>query len=250
MGDVSMLPVGGNDSSVGVGDDLGALYAQFAEHGRFDGSDGQASAAGTGPKDDGGARVSLHRPKGSGVGVSMHGAVSVSASVPAGTDAVVSITFAWHFPDRDYDGEIVGNGYTRLFADSSAVALELGTDAALARVVNDVNAHHGAIAHADNPTPMYCHHLRRPAQTRSPRLALDLAAVLHTLACPCPLPLPLARARPRSRPRSPSPARLRSSPHRAAGSRTCYSTNGRTCTCSYGSATGGCGNMRRGAATT
>ena len=85
----------------------------------------------------------------------MHGAVAVSSRVPAGGEGTISIVFAWHFPDRDYSGEIVGNRYAELWKDAAAVAATLDDEAALARVVRDINAHHAAIAHADNPTPVW-----------------------------------------------------------------------------------------------
>ena len=67
----------------------------------------------------------------------------------------LTLVFAWHFPDRDFSHEILGNMYATLWPDSAAVAAELATEAKLASVVADINAHHYAVASPDNPTPVW-----------------------------------------------------------------------------------------------
>ena len=52
-------------------------------------------------------------------------------------------------------GESLGNFYSTLWPNSSSVALALGTEDKLSAVVADVNAHHAAIAHERNPTPVW-----------------------------------------------------------------------------------------------
>ena len=131
MGDVTLQGVGGHVTSVGVADDLQDLFQRFEATGSLRGGSDALRATG------------------------VHGAVAVSARVPAGDTQVVSITFAWHFPDRDYDGQIVGNAYAALFEDSAAVAQTLGSEEALTSVVRGIHAHHSAVAHADNPAPVW-----------------------------------------------------------------------------------------------
>ena len=75
--------------------------------------------------------------------------------MPAGGSATLSLVFAWHFPDRDFSHQILGNMYSTFWPDSSAVAAELATEAKLASVVADINSHHYAIASPENPTPVW-----------------------------------------------------------------------------------------------
>jgi hypothetical protein len=121
LGDVTLLPVT-TDGAVGsslTADDPSEIWQAFksGDHTRhgFDGN---------------GARDSDHRnpPPGAGVGAGAgpfdargtptrqssghnvaHGAAAVSATVPAGESATLSIVFTWHFPDRDFSHEILGN---------------------------------------------------------------------------------------------------------------------------------------------
>eukprot|EP00656_Telonema_subtile_P019767 TRINITY_DN20977_c0_g1_i1.p1 TRINITY_DN20977_c0_g1~~TRINITY_DN20977_c0_g1_i1.p1 ORF type:complete len:1000 (+),score=124.94 TRINITY_DN20977_c0_g1_i1:180-3179(+) len=84
-----------------------------------------------------------------------HGAVAVTVAVPAGGRAELSIVFAWHFPDRDFSGETIGNMYTELWPNSSAVARELGSPERLASVLSDINTHHSIVAHRSNPAEVW-----------------------------------------------------------------------------------------------
>merc|ERR1711871_964488 len=87
--------------------------------------------------------------------VAAHGAVAVQATIPPGATRSLRIIFAWHFPDRDYSGEILGNKYADFWPNSSAVARELGREARLAGLVADINSHHKVVAHEQNPTPTW-----------------------------------------------------------------------------------------------
>ena len=53
---------------------------------------------------------------------SAHGAVVVTAKVPPSSNATLTITFGWHFPERDHFGKTLGNFYKNLFADSTDAA--------------------------------------------------------------------------------------------------------------------------------
>ena len=118
LGDVTLRAVGADAARADVDTDAGALWAAFAAGNLGRGTAlGNATAAGV-------------------------GAVAASVIVPAGASATVSIVFAWHFPDKDWWHERVGNFYDNLWADSSAVAAELAADGRLASVVSDINAHH------------------------------------------------------------------------------------------------------------
>lgn len=55
--------------------------------------------------------------------------------------------------DPSQYGLILGNYYQNLFASSSAVAATLATDAQLQAVLADINTHHHAVAHPNNPAP-------------------------------------------------------------------------------------------------
>lgn len=132
MGDITLRAVVGDGvtASYASGDCPASLYETFAARGGFpDGSVGSADAA--------------------------SGAVAVSASVPAGGRATLSIVFTWYFPDRDFSGQILGNGYAALWPDSAAVAAALASEAKLASVVADLNAHHHAVASPQNPMPVW-----------------------------------------------------------------------------------------------
>ncbi len=147
LGDVTLLPVTAGEgegagegaregdraarASVGVADDPAVLYRRFA-------ATGSVGEAGRGPAAQG-----------------AQGGVALSATVAPGASTTLSIVFAWHFPDRDYDGEIVGNHYAHLYRDSAAVADALGTEAALSAVVSDLNTHHSTIASRESPYPAW-----------------------------------------------------------------------------------------------
>lgn len=65
----------------------------------------------------------------------------------------MSIVFAWHFPNRDFSGEVLGNAYTNIWPDSATVASELAVETVLKKMVVDINKHHNAIASRENPSP-------------------------------------------------------------------------------------------------
>ena len=132
MGDMTLRPVlgAGVSATFASGDDAAALYKTFAASGAFPaGSVGSADAG--------------------------NGAVAVSAKLAAGAKTTISLVFAWHFPDRDFSGQILGNMYTELWASSAAVAKELAVEDKLISVVADINAHHYSVASPDNPTPLW-----------------------------------------------------------------------------------------------
>ena len=94
----------------------------------------------------GGAFVDLEGGKGLNSDLdSAHGAVVVTAKVPPASNATLTITFGWHFPERDHFGKTFGNFYKNLFVDSADAAfgpLAAGAPrtAALAAVVTDILA--------------------------------------------------------------------------------------------------------------
>lgn len=127
-GSVTLRPVGGEAVSFDVGDDPAKLFANFQSTGSLGGS-------------------TLN-----GI-VAANAAAVVSATVAPGAKTTVSIVFAWHFPNRDFSGDVLGNGYANLWPDSAAVAADLATQEALRRKVVDINKHHNAIASRENPSP-------------------------------------------------------------------------------------------------
>ena len=131
IGDMTIRAVlaDGVRASFASGPDPAALYAAFAANGTF--SDGAVSSVDV-----------------------ANGAVAVSTTVAAGATATLSIVLAWHFPDRDFSGQVLGNMYTKFWEDSAAVAVELASDAKLASVVKDINTHHACVANPDNPAPV------------------------------------------------------------------------------------------------
>lgn len=92
MGDMTLRPIattggaGIGSVSFGTSDDPAALYQTFAATGRF--------------PDDG------VQP-----GDRAHGAAAISAEIPPSSNATLTVLFSWHFPDRDFSGEILGNRY-------------------------------------------------------------------------------------------------------------------------------------------
>ena len=125
-----------------MADDPAALLSQFSATGKFSSNPSLLDGGGV---------------------LAAHGAAAASTSVGAGQTATLSVVFAWHFPDRNYKsnrdhslhGQILGNFYANLWPDSAAVAAELATEARLASVVADINAHHDSIASLDNPMPVW-----------------------------------------------------------------------------------------------
>jgi uncharacterized protein (DUF608 family) len=131
MGDMTLRPVpaDGVVASFASAHDPAALYAAFAANGTF--PDGAVSSTDVG-----------------------NGAVALSTTVAAGATKTLSIVMAWHFPDRDFSGQLLGNMYAEFWTDSVAVATELGSEPKLASVVEDINSHHACVASPENPTPV------------------------------------------------------------------------------------------------
>jgi len=81
--------------------------------------------------------------------------VAVGTTIGPSQSITLSIVVAWHFPDRDFYGAILGNYYANLWDNSFEVAAELAAQGRLSKVVRDINAHHAVIAHPRNPTPVW-----------------------------------------------------------------------------------------------
>jgi non-lysosomal glucosylceramidase len=130
-GDATLNPVsdGGTATSVGVSDDPAVLLAAFAAGGSL-------------------AQLAPHSTSSSAA----IGGATATKEVPAGGSATLSIVFAWYFPDRDHMGANIGNFYSTLFDSSLGAAQTLDSEAALAQVVADIDAHHrvfvGTVANA------------------------------------------------------------------------------------------------------
>ena len=79
-----------------------------------------------------------------GVTAGAHGAIVVSAMVPPASNATLTITFGWYFPERDHFGKVFGNYYKNLFTSSADAAFGSVAPAAretsLASIVSDVLA--------------------------------------------------------------------------------------------------------------
>ena len=74
-----------------------------------------------------------------------NGAILVSAVLPPSSNATLTITFGWFFPERDHFGKSLGNFYKRLFRNSADAAFGtlppgLPRNHALAGVVTDILA--------------------------------------------------------------------------------------------------------------
>jgi len=129
FGNISLWAVGESQdgspiqfsSSVGNSDDLPTLFGQF---------EGTGTLAGVIPS-------------------AINGATTITAALPPGKKATLSIIFSWYFPYRDHvgpkspkptDALIIGNWYSNLFNSSAAVASKLTSD--LTTVVDDIAAMH------------------------------------------------------------------------------------------------------------
>jgi len=119
--DATLNPIsdGGASTSVGVSDDPAALLAAFAA----------------------GGSLSPLAPHGATSTAAVGGATATK-EVPAGGSATLSVMFAWYFPDRDHMDANIGNFYSTLFDSSLGAAQTLASEAALAQVVADIDAHH------------------------------------------------------------------------------------------------------------
>jgi hypothetical protein len=126
--------VAGTTGSLGAAADPAALWNSFSESGAF--------VAGGG--------VSAGVFEGVAVGF---GAAAVTATIPAGTNASLSLVFAWSFPHRDHDGADIGNFYTTLWADSGAVAREFAAPGQLESTVEGLAAHHGVFVGSGSSLP-------------------------------------------------------------------------------------------------
>jgi len=89
-------------------DDPAALWRSFSEQGSLD----------VLPK-DGRANATSER--------SLNGALAVEVKVPAGKEITIPFVLAWHFPNYYFNGNLVGNRYTRVWHGANETALELAT---------------------------------------------------------------------------------------------------------------------------
>ena len=137
-GDVSLWPALSTDAatssdhysfSLGVSDGLVELFQDFVD-------DGQ-----------------LNLPAGGGTRVGAIGAAAVSAVVPAGGNATLSVVFSWFFPDRDHSGANIGNFYRNLFNDSLDVGRSIleADGSGLTTVVSDILALHSVYYNTSLP---------------------------------------------------------------------------------------------------
>ena len=123
LGGVTLRPAPGASGAVAlVGADPASLWQAFA-------NPGAPLPSGVAPPDA--------APLAAGFA-----SLTATVAVPANGDAEVSIVWSWHFPNKDWDGQFVGNFYTNLWNSSDAVAEELCEQGRLASVVADINAHH------------------------------------------------------------------------------------------------------------
>jgi len=149
-GDATLRPVppDGADASwsasMGVAADPAQLWRSFAAEGAL--VQGSGAAAGVRTPAGGGA---LFRGV-AGVG---YGAAAVSITIPPGANATLSLVFAWHFPHRDHAGEDIGNFYSTLWPDSSAVAREVSAQGQVVRTVSALAAHHGVFVGSGSSLP-------------------------------------------------------------------------------------------------
>jgi non-lysosomal glucosylceramidase len=124
--------------SFGVADDAAALYSAFAADGAFlPGAPGLSGAGGVfGPV------------------VAAQGAAAISATVAPGSNLTLSIVFAWSFPNRDHNGQVLGNFYDTLFPEGSPqVASALADEATLTSVVTSLTSHHAVYFNANSSLP-------------------------------------------------------------------------------------------------
>ena len=229
LGEVVLLPVAGasgaaapSTTSMGVGD-VAALYARFAATGSVGNGNGGAAASSS-PTAAAAATAATPLPA-----VGAQGAVGLSTTVAARTNATLSIVFAWHFADRDYDGDLVGNRYAHLFADAAAVAASLGSEGALAAVVGRINAHHATVASLESPYPVWLKDM-----------LLNQWSHLHASRRRRGRPALVTAGHSWPRGRGPPPPQAAQVDSLAVLDRTL------TGTCSCGSRTAGCASTRRG----
>lgn len=121
--------------SVGAAADPRELWQDFAASGGFLNTSGGAGGL-----------------KGAALG---YGAASVSLTLPPGTNATLSLIFAWHFPHKDYDVEDIGNFYSTLWGDSGEVAQGLASEDALESVAQDLAAHHAVFVGPQSSLPSW-----------------------------------------------------------------------------------------------
>ena len=91
-----------------------------------------------------------------------HGAIVVTAKVPPSSNATLTITFGWYFPERDHFGKPLGNYYKNLFRSSTDAAFggvaPAARDASLAVVVTNILAMQGPF-HSSSLEPWLQDHL-------------------------------------------------------------------------------------------
>ena len=122
-------------TSLGAGDDLAALFAQFAANGEFDPPSSPSLAA-------------------------AHGAAAVTTSLAPGQRVTLSIVFSWYFPYRDHVGSdrtpktaiTIGNWYQNLFDDSEQVTESIADS--LTDVVDTIAALHSVYLQTSMPEPL------------------------------------------------------------------------------------------------
>jgi len=129
LGSVALQPVGATTVDMRIADTPGELWAAFAAAGGE-----PQGASGTDPRSAG------------------FGSVSATVRVPAGATGVVSIVFAWHFPNKDWWHEPVGNFYANLWPDAAAVAAQLAAPGRLASIAEDLASHHAAFLGPATPS--------------------------------------------------------------------------------------------------
>jgi non-lysosomal glucosylceramidase len=124
VGDVTLMA--GSDALAGaaalVGRSPDALWAAFANPGAAPGPDAFPPTASAAPAG--------------------FASLAVTMTLAPGATEAVSLLWAWHFPNKDWYQQTVGNFYANLWPDSAAVAAELAAAGRLASVVGDINAHH------------------------------------------------------------------------------------------------------------
>jgi hypothetical protein len=133
VGDFAMsaADAAGTTVTMATADTLQGLWADFADDGKF------------------------HAQLSGGVKASAgYGGVSVSAEVPAGGTATVSVVFAWRLPNRLYVGEELGNQYARMTTSAVATAVDVGSN--LDEVVSDAAAWNKVIIRTP-PPPTHTH---------------------------------------------------------------------------------------------
>lgn len=120
--------------------DIATLWADFAEDGALSGAESTGSPDAI-------------------------GAAAVRVSVPAGAHATLTITLSWRFPNKDYLGQVLGNHYAGLWADSEAAGRDM--HASLQPVISDIMALHTPFFSSSMPDWMSDFFINSLSHTRS-----------------------------------------------------------------------------------